>query len=56
MLCEQPDLSGTTATVTDPAAGVLDSYLVTAENTLGEEGTAGYRSDDSARPISDPCP
>lgn len=55
-ICEHPDLAQTSVTVAEPAAGVLDSYLVTAENTLGEEGIAGYWSDDSRRPVDDPCP
>lgn len=56
-VCEQPDLPGVSASVSEsPGAGALYSYLVTAENRLAEEGTKGYRSDGSERPNEDTCP
>ncbi len=39
-----------------PAPGSGFQYLVTARNRLGEEGTAGNRSDGSARTTGAACP
>jgi len=55
--CVPPDLAQTTATISAiPAPGGLFTYLVTAENTLGEEGTRGYWSDHTERPNPNACP
>lgn len=49
----------TAASYTDsasPSSGQCWFYLVTAENRLGEQGTSGYLSDGSQRPITGACP
>ncbi len=55
--CLQSGLTAESATdTTTPAAGSGLFYLVTARNRLDEEGTKGYRSDDTERANSAPCP
>lgn len=48
--CEQQNLAGNTATDPSiPAANSRFFYLVTAKNSLREEGTKGFRSDSTER-------
>jgi hypothetical protein len=55
--CVPPALNQTMTTITaTPGSGGLFTYLVTVDNALGEEGTRGYRSDDSERPNPNACP
>ena len=55
--CFATGLALETATdLATPPSGTAWFYLVTARNTLGEEGTKGYRSDGSERPNPAACP
>lgn len=55
--CVPPALNQTMTTITaTPGPGGVFTYLVTAENGLGEEGIRGYRSDGSGRTNPTPCP
>jgi len=55
--CLPPALTQTMTTITaDPGPGGCFIIQVTAENTLGEEGTRGYKSDHSERLNPTPCP
>jgi hypothetical protein len=48
--CLDPDLTATSAMDTDPLPSMGGYfYLVTAENTLNQEGTAGFRTDGTQR-------
>ena len=55
--CQQAGLTATSYTESsDPGSGQCWFYLVTAENRLDEEGTSGYASSGSQRPITGACP
>lgn len=55
--CRQNGLTGETAVEPAiPVAGHGTFYLVTAKNTLGEEGTKGTKSDGTERANGAPCP
>jgi len=54
--CQQPMVTAPTAMDTDPlSAGSAYFYLVTAENTLNQEGIKGYRGDGTLR-LGTTCP
>lgn len=55
--CVPPAWVTEQATITaDPPLGEALFILLTAENTLDEEGTKGFRSDGVERPNAVPCP
>jgi len=55
--CFQSDLPTEVATIPgSPSTGQAFYFLVTAENTINDEGTKGFASSGAMRPNASPCP